>query len=164
MPTKHLSVQIVTSIPRFAHQGFDRHTGCMDKVDGQGYITHMSCPTDSSWICYSTHENPIWVATYLWWPGTNNKLEELVKATIKCRKEQNMPAVPPLHIWISAPCIQHIPMACNWWANCVVLALSCLQGQKEAKSLDWIKERVDQLFSSWVSARLRETWKRLTNN
>ena len=38
--------------------------------------------------------------SYLWWPGLDSELEQVAKACSQCQKEQNAPAVAPLHPWL----------------------------------------------------------------
>ena len=38
--------------------------------------------------------------SYLWWLGLDGELEKLAKACVQCQKEQNSPAVAPLHPWL----------------------------------------------------------------
>ena len=37
--------------------------------------------------------------SYVWWPGIDCDIEKLVKQCFGCQKNQNMPAIAPLHPW-----------------------------------------------------------------
>ena len=37
--------------------------------------------------------------SYVWWPGIDHDIEKLVKQCFGCQKNQNMPAIAPLHPW-----------------------------------------------------------------
>jgi hypothetical protein len=37
--------------------------------------------------------------SYVWWPGNDSDIEKLVKQCFGCQKNQNMPAIAPLHRW-----------------------------------------------------------------
>ena len=35
----------------------------------------------------------------VWWPGIDSDIKKLVKQCFGCQKNQNMPAIAPLHPW-----------------------------------------------------------------
>ena len=37
--------------------------------------------------------------SYVWWPGIDSDIKKLVKHCFGCQKNQNMPAIAPLHPW-----------------------------------------------------------------
>ena len=38
--------------------------------------------------------------SYVWWPGLDQEIEELVKGYTQCQSVRNAPEVAPLHPWL----------------------------------------------------------------